>query len=98
MRALVKNIAGRPFVRNVVTVASGSAASQAIVMAFSPLITRLYGPEAFGLQGVFTSVAGLLIVVAAMGYPTAIVLPRHDADALGRLQVGYPSKEGVADL
>jgi hypothetical protein len=35
------------FVRNVAVVASGTAGAQAITMAFSPIITRLYGPEAF---------------------------------------------------
>ncbi len=65
----------RAFVRNVMTVAMGTALSQAIAMAFSPLITRLYGPEAFGLQSVFVTVVGLVSTVAALGYPTAIVLP-----------------------
>ena len=52
-------------------------------MAFSPLITRLYGPEAYGIQGVFVSIAGIIGTVAAMTYPIAIVLPKSDADALG---------------
>lgn len=69
--------------RNVATVATGTAAAQVIAMAFAPMITRLYGPEAFGLQGIFVSVAGLLTTVAALGYPTAIVLPRSDSDAVG---------------
>jgi len=64
------------------TVASGTALSQAISMAFSPLITRLYGPEAFGLQSVFMSVVGLAATVAALSYPTAIVLPKSEADAI----------------
>jgi O-antigen/teichoic acid export membrane protein len=72
----------RPFVRNVAAVASGTAAAQAITMAFSPLITRLYGPEAYGIQGVFVSVVGVLGTIAAMSYPIAIVLPKSDADAL----------------
>jgi O-antigen/teichoic acid export membrane protein len=62
-------------------VASGTALSQAISMAFTPLITRLYGPEAFGLQGIFTTVVGLATTIAALGYPTAILLPKSDADA-----------------
>lgn len=64
-------------------VASGTAASQAIAMAFSPFITRLYGPEAYGIQGVFMSIASVMAIIAAMTYPTAIVLPKSDADALG---------------
>ena len=73
----------RPFVRNVAALASGTAAAQAISMAFSPVVTRLFGPEAYGLQGVFMSLAGLVAAIAAMTYPIAIVLPRSDADALG---------------
>ncbi|UCZ56541.1 hypothetical protein LGV61_12545 [Desulfurispirillum indicum] len=33
------------FIRNVAIVASGTAAAQAITMAFAPIITRIYGPE-----------------------------------------------------
>ncbi len=51
-------------------------------MAFSPLITRLYGPEAYGVQGVFVSIVGVLGTIAAMSYPIAIILPKNDADAL----------------
>lgn len=73
----------RPFIRNVVTVASGTAAAQAISMIFAPLITRLYGPEAYGLQGVFMSVGGIMGAIGGMTYPLAIVLPRSDSDAIG---------------
>jgi len=68
-------------------VASGSAAAQAITMVFSPIITRLYGPEAYGSMGVFMSMAGVASTVAALSYPIAIVLPRNDADALGLVRV-----------
>ncbi|MDD4239510.1 MAG: oligosaccharide flippase family protein [Desulfotomaculaceae bacterium] len=79
----MQQITRRPFIRNVFTVASGTAVAQAVGMAFAPFITRLYGPEAFGLQGLFVSVVSLLSIIAALGYPTAIVLPKSDADALG---------------
>lgn len=72
----------RPFVRNVVAVVSGTAASQAIAMAFAPLLTRLYGPETYGLQGVFLTITGLLGTVSTLSYPMAIVLPQHDEEAL----------------
>ncbi|MEF2072040.1 lipopolysaccharide biosynthesis protein [Consotaella aegiceratis] len=81
--AKLRAFTSRPFVRNVATVATGTAAAQAISMAFAPLITRMYGPEAYGLQGIFNSVVSLFGVVAAMGYPIAIVLPRRDNEAIG---------------
>lgn len=52
-------------------------------MAFAPVITRLYGPEAFGLLGTFMAILMVLTPMAALTYPIAIVLPKHDADAKG---------------
>lgn len=52
-------------------------------MAFAPVITRLYGPEAFGLLGTFMAILGVLTPIAALTYPIAIVLPKSDADAKG---------------
>lgn len=56
-------------------------------MAFAPLITRLYGPETFGLQGIFVSAVGLISVVAALSYPVAIVLPKSDSEALALVRL-----------
>jgi len=72
----------RPFIRNVIAVAAGTAAAQAIGMLFAPFITRLYGPESFGVQGAFLSLVGILGTVASLSYPIAIVLPRSDAEAM----------------
>lgn len=97
-RKRMTGLANSQFVRNVAAVASGSAASQAITIAFAPFITRLYGPEAYGLQSLFFSVVGLMGTVAALGYPTAIVLPRNDADALGLVRLSMYVGFGMAVL
>lgn len=81
-KKLILTFSRRPFIRGVATMASGTASSQAITIAFSPLITRLYGPEVFGLQGIFLSVVNVLVVVAGLGYPSAIILPKRDSDAV----------------
>lgn len=75
------------FIRNVATVATGTATAQAITMLFSPLITRLYGPESFGLQGLFISILNILVPLSILGYPTAIVLPKRDHDAISLVKV-----------
>ncbi|MBK1725923.1 lipopolysaccharide biosynthesis protein [Halorhodospira neutriphila] len=71
------------FVRNVAVVASGAASAQLINLAFMPLITRIYGPEAFGVLGTFTAIVSVLAPVAALAYPIAIVIPRENQEALG---------------
>ena len=96
LKSKLQNLVKRPFIRNVLTVASGTAVAQAVGMAFAPFITRLYGPEAFGLQGLFVSVVSLLSIIVAMGYPTAIVLPRSDVDALGLAKLSILIGFGMA--
>ncbi|ERS11285.1 hypothetical protein Q673_11155 [Marinobacter sp. EN3] len=82
MIAKVKALTKSKFVRNVAIVATGTAGAQAITVAFAPLITRLYGPEAFGMLGTFMAILGVLTPVAALTYPIAIVLPKSDVDAI----------------
>jgi len=88
----------RSLVRNVATVAAGAAVAQAVTMAFFPLLTRLYTPEAFGLQSLFASLLGLCTVLAAMGYPTAIVLPRKQQDAIALARLTITTATGMAIL
>lgn len=71
------------FVRNVFTVASGAAIAQLIGILFSPVITRLYGPETFGVLGVFVSITAIIAPIVALTYPMAIVLTRSDQEAKG---------------
>ncbi|NPA71677.1 MAG: lipopolysaccharide biosynthesis protein [Gammaproteobacteria bacterium] len=84
------------FVRNVALVTSGTVLGQAIVVAISPILSRIYAPEDFGAFAVFASTVGILAIVASMRYEIAIPLPAEDADAwalaklalLGALVVG----------
>lgn len=80
---MIKQLSKSKFVRSVVLVASGAAAAQAITMGFAPVITRMYGPENFGLLGTFMATLAIFTPIAAFAYPVAIVLPKSDDDAKG---------------
>lgn len=71
----------KPFIRNVLIMTSGTMMAQIINMIFSPLITRMYGPEAYGLMGTFTAIVQIVAPVAALTYPIATVLPKKDEDS-----------------
>jgi O-antigen/teichoic acid export membrane protein len=73
--------------RNILTVVTGTAGAQAVTMALMPVITRLYGPEAYGALGVFMGLSMMLIPVAALTYPIAIVLPKRDENARGLVKL-----------
>lgn len=59
----------------------GIAAGQAIALAFMPFLTRLYGPESFGIAAAFAAIVNIITLVATMGYVNAIVMPESDEDA-----------------
>lgn len=69
------------FVRNVFTAAAGAGLVQAITFLFFPAITRIYEPGTLGVFGVFNSLLSIFGPAAALTYPVAIVLPRHDQEA-----------------
>ena len=70
------------FFHQVSLLATGSLAAQIIVISSSPVITRIFSPDALGVVAFFTSIVGLLAIISIMSYPTAIVLPRSDKQAL----------------
>lgn len=79
----IKRLGQSRFLRNVVIVVTGTAGAQAVAMAFAPIISRLYGPEAFGVLGTFLAIISTLMPLAALTYPIAIVLAKTDSDAKG---------------
>ncbi|WP_271397040.1 lipopolysaccharide biosynthesis protein [Salinicoccus roseus] len=81
MRQKLKELTQKPFVRNVMVMATGTVAAQVVTLLLSPIITRLYGPEAYGLMGVFLAIVTVVTPIATLTYPIAIVLPKSDISA-----------------
>jgi len=70
------------FSSNVLTLMTGTTIAQAIPIAISPILTRIYTPEDFGIFALYMSVATIISVVATGGYEHAIMLPKKDEDAV----------------
>lgn len=62
--------------------AGGTAGSQVIAVAAAPILTRLYGPESFGILATFASILALLNVVSSLQYELAIAVPEEDDEAI----------------
>jgi O-antigen/teichoic acid export membrane protein len=74
------------FARSVAVMGGGTAAASAIAALASPIVTRLYAPEDYGILGVFASLTMVLLVMASWRYEYAIPVPEDDrlgADILG---------------
>lgn len=86
---IIKQIVNNSFIRNVTLLATGTAAAQFIGLISSPIITRLYGPEAFGIMGAFMAIVQIFIPIAALTYPIAIVLPKDDRNAVKLVKLSF---------
>ena len=67
---------------NVLTLMTGSSLAQAITLALSPILTRLYSPEDFGQLATYIAIVSVVSVVASLRYELAITQPEHDEDAM----------------
>lgn len=87
---LLKGLLSRSaYAKNVFTLASGAALSQAIPLAISPILTRLFTPEDFGLFAVYFGILMIGSVFATGKYELAIVISssREKAKALLHLSI-----------
>ena len=60
---------------------TGTALAQALPIAISPILTRLYSPAEFGLAALYLSCMAVLTLIATGRYELAITLPVTDEEA-----------------
>ena len=75
------------FKGDVLRLVAGTGLAQLIGVLVAPILTRLYAPEVFGVAALFTSLTGILGVLACMRYELSIVLPDNDRGAANLLGV-----------
>jgi O-antigen/teichoic acid export membrane protein len=80
-RLLAGKALRNPFGRNVAILSVGTAFAQAIPLLISPILTRIFTPEDFGVLALYTATVGILAVAASGRYEMAIMLPERQEDA-----------------
>lgn len=91
--------APRPnFSIDVLKLVTGTTFAQILVIAASPVLTRLFSPEAFGLLAIFTSITKVLGVVSCLRYEFAIMLPDDERDAVNLLALCIAIVTGISLL
>ena len=70
------------FSRNVLILMTGTTIAQAIPIAISPILARIYTPEDFGVFALFIAIISILGIIISARYDFAIILPKKDKDAL----------------
>ena len=66
---------------------AGTGISQLILILASPILTRLYDPQALGALGLFMSFVAIITICSGLRDELAIVLPNRDSEANEILQL-----------
>ena len=70
------------YVRNLLTLVSGTTIAQAIPVAVTPILTRIYSPAEFGLFAVYMALISIGAMIATGRLEMAVLIVRKDSDAL----------------
>ncbi|MBN2345008.1 MAG: oligosaccharide flippase family protein [Candidatus Aminicenantes bacterium] len=73
------------FRADVLTLMTGTALGQALLLAIAPLLTRLFSPAAFGAFGVYLSLAAIMSSVSTLRFDQALMLPAEEEEAASLL-------------
>ena len=71
----------KSFGRDVGKLVSGTVVAQIIAVCLTPIITRIFSPDIYGVFSVFVSLVSIITVVVCLRYELAIMLPKDEKDA-----------------
>ena len=78
IKKLSQKIKSNEFVKNVLTLFTGSAFAQGILFAISPFLTRFYTAEVLGVFFIYSAIIMISSIIATLQYEMAIVLEEDD--------------------
>lgn len=78
---MIAKVKSSKFIRQTLTLLSGSILSQLILFLSTPILTRLYSPAEFGAFALFMTIIGLFGGVSSLKFEMAIALPKSERDA-----------------
>jgi lipopolysaccharide exporter len=77
------------FVFDVLTLAGGTTFAQILTILAAPVLTRLYGPDDFGVWTIYLSITSIISVIACMRYEYSIMLPESSEEAVNLLGLSF---------
>jgi O-antigen/teichoic acid export membrane protein len=88
------------FSRSALTLLSGTVFGQLIVLAISPLLTRLYTPQQFGEFSIYVVILYIFMAISAGRYDAAITVAKStkDANSLARYSIIFSTATATVVL
>lgn len=70
------------YAKNILTLITGTGLAQLIPIIISPILTRIFSPEDFGVFALYMAYSSIISIFVTGRYELAILLPKIDRDAL----------------
>lgn len=77
-----KNLLNNQFAKNIVLVSGGTIFAQGLSMLLSPVITRLYLPEEYGVLTIYIAILGMISTTGSLKYELAIPIADDEESAI----------------
>ena len=84
-----KNLFKSNFAKSVAIISGGTAFAQVLNALFSPIITRIYNPNEYGVLTVYSSILGIIIVIASLKYELGIPIAEDDEKAVNVMALSF---------
>lgn len=78
----IKKLFQSTFAKSVAMISGSTFIAQILSLVFTPIITRIYNPEEYGILTVYTSILGLIAIIASLKYEWGIPIAEDDKTAL----------------
>jgi O-antigen/teichoic acid export membrane protein len=94
----IKRIIQQDFLKNVLTLMTGTTIAQLLPILVSPLLTRMYTPSDFGVYALYISIISIISVIVTLRYEFAIMSPKKREDALSVFCLSLITSFGISFL
>ena len=75
--------------KNIVILVGGTLTAQLITIFLTPVLSRIYKPEDFGIFAIFFSITGIISIMIGGRYEVAIVQPEKDNEAMSLASISF---------
>ncbi len=89
MKFKIKRLLKNKFVRSVVLISGGTAFAQVVAMLSSPIITRIYSPDEYGVFTLFNSTLAILALVGSLKYELSIPIADDDEKSINGMALSF---------
>lgn len=79
---ILKKYCKTNFGKNVLMLTGGTAFGQILNIALSPIITRLYTPEEFGVLTLYVAILGMITIIGSLRYEMGIAIADSDEKSI----------------